>query len=304
MAPVLSDHSFRLRDGILDEDSRMGKIYRIDTRKKVARIPNMADQRAAKRAFKLWDQCTENSWDRRRWDNPSKTQNDEPHILGQLNLLFDILDTYSLRVGFPFPLWRRGGGESAFEEQPPNAIHEQSDDVRVTEESSPRPVSCISIASESHEGSPSDQEEARRNRDVIKARPILLTDDEDSGDEKQAEDRARQHAMGVTTGQVSKKLNSSPVKDGGLTGRRSRELNRLSAWSWDAKLDDHPPNESIYGPATGKRPRRETAPDKMIQFDEKVESQGDAKKPESSDEEDVPLLYRMGVIPESQETVE
>jgi predicted RNA-binding protein len=108
IAPAVSDHTFRLRDGMLDEDSRMGKIYRMDTRKKVVQIPNMADQRAAKRAFKLWDQCTENSWDRRRWDNPSKTQNDEPHILGQLNLLFDILDKYDLRIGFPFPLWRRG----------------------------------------------------------------------------------------------------------------------------------------------------------------------------------------------------
>eukprot|EP00889_Picochlorum_renovo_P007433 jgi/Picre1/34463/NNA_001931.t1 len=161
IAPAVSDHTFRLRDGMLDEDSRMGKIYRMDTRKKVVQIPNMADQRAAKRAFKLWDQCTENSWDRRRWDNPSKTQNDEPHILGQLNLLFDILDKYDLRIGFPFPLWRRGRGESAFEEPPPSETQRQSN---LREEKSPRSVSCISIASESREGSLNDQEEAGKKR--------------------------------------------------------------------------------------------------------------------------------------------
>ncbi|KAI8107929.1 hypothetical protein M9435_002956 [Picochlorum sp. BPE23] len=302
IAPAVSDHTFRLRDGMLDEDSRMGKIYRMDTRKKVVQIPNMADQRAAKRAFKLWDQCTENSWDRRRWDNPSKTQNDEPHILGQLNLLFDILDKYDLRIGFPFPLWRRGLGESAFEEPPPSETQRQSN---LREEKSPRSVSCISIASESREESLNDQEEAGRNRAVSKVRPILLTDDDDgSGDEMQKEGVEERRAIDDPKGHGEKPSHSSPGKDKGREARRTRELNRLSAWSWDAKLDDHPPNESIYGPATGKRQRRQAVPDEMIQFNETEESQERAKKPESSDEEDVPLLYRMGVIPESQETVD
>ena len=304
IAPVVSDHTFRLRDGMLDEDSKMGKIYRMDTRKKILQIPDMTDQRAAKRAYKLWDQCTENSWDRRRWDNPSKTQNDEPHILGQLNLLFDILDKHNLGIGFPFPLWRRGRGESAFEEPPPSAAHKQSN---VSEESSPRSVSCISIASESREESLNDQEETRPNRAVSKVRPILLTDDDDddgSGDEMQKEGVEERRTMDDQKVHEEKPSKSSPGKDKGREARRSRELNRLSAWSWDAKLDDHPPNESIYGPASGKRQRRQAVPCEMIRLNETEESQERTKKPESSDEEDVPLLYRMGVIPESQETVD
>lgn len=38
------------------------------------------------------------AWDRRRWINPHKDQNDEPHMLGQLNLLFDLLEKHGLEA--------------------------------------------------------------------------------------------------------------------------------------------------------------------------------------------------------------
>lgn len=34
-ASGISEKTFRLRDGILDEDSRMGKVFRMDARKKI-----------------------------------------------------------------------------------------------------------------------------------------------------------------------------------------------------------------------------------------------------------------------------
>lgn len=112
--PTIDQINFKMRDGALDEDSKMGRIYRATAKKNIAAISDQKKKVAAKRAFSLWDQCTENSWDRRRWTNPSKTQNDEPHILGQLNLMFDILHEEGRDIGFPFPLWRRGRGKNAF----------------------------------------------------------------------------------------------------------------------------------------------------------------------------------------------
>ena len=106
-------NNFKMRDGALDEDSRLGRIFRATAKKNIASLPKKK-QKAARRAFGLWDQCTENSWDRRRWTNPSRTQNDSPEILGQLNLLFDILHEEGLEFGFPFPMWRRGKGARAF----------------------------------------------------------------------------------------------------------------------------------------------------------------------------------------------
>ncbi len=113
--PTIDQLNFKMRDGALDVDSKLGRIYRATAKKNIASISDQKKKTAAKRAFSLWDQCTENSWDRRRWTNPSKTQNDEPHILGQLNLMFDILHEEGLDIGgFPFPLWRRGKGKDAF----------------------------------------------------------------------------------------------------------------------------------------------------------------------------------------------
>lgn len=112
--PTIDQINFKMRDGALDEDSKLGRIYRATAKRNIASIADNKKKLAAKRAFSLWDQCTENSWDRRRWTNPSKTQNDEPHILGQLNLMFDILHAEGLDIGFPFPLWRPGKGANAF----------------------------------------------------------------------------------------------------------------------------------------------------------------------------------------------
>ncbi len=125
--PTHDQINFKIRDGALDEDSRMGRVYRATAKKNIASLPEKK-RKAARRAFGLWDQCTENSWDRRRWTNPSRTQFDSPEILGQLNLLFDILHEEALDIGFPFPLWRPGQGARAFlpeeEEEEAEAVEE------------------------------------------------------------------------------------------------------------------------------------------------------------------------------------
>jgi len=125
--PTHDQINFKIRDGALDEDSRMGRVYRATAKKNIASLSEKK-RKVARRAFGLWDQCTENSWDRRRWTNPSRTQFDSPEILGQLNLLFDILHEEALDIGFPFPLWRRGQGARAFlpdeEEEAAEAVEE------------------------------------------------------------------------------------------------------------------------------------------------------------------------------------
>lgn len=67
-------------------------------------------------AFRIWDKVAINAWDQRRWENPSKDQDDAPHLLGQLNLLYDLLDKYGLlhELKFPFPKWIRGGSSTVF----------------------------------------------------------------------------------------------------------------------------------------------------------------------------------------------
>ena len=144
--PTMDQINFKMRDGALDEDSKLGRIYRATAKNNIASISDQKKKMAAKRAFSLWDQCTENSWDRRRWTNPSKTQNDEPHILGQLNLMFDILHDEGLDIGFPFPLWRRGKGKNAFlPDEETEVVREEKQKARrspgaeATEPSSARP---------------------------------------------------------------------------------------------------------------------------------------------------------------------
>jgi hypothetical protein len=80
------------------------------------RIPSSPDRKIAKKAFRLWDQFAANAWDRHRWDRPSRTQNDKD-VLGQLNLLYDLLEKHEMLVQleFPFPQRVRGGGAMAFD---------------------------------------------------------------------------------------------------------------------------------------------------------------------------------------------
>ena len=74
--PTHDQINVKIRDGALDEDSRMGRVYRATAKKNIASLPEKK-RKAARRAFGLWDQCTENSWDRRRWTQP------QPHTVRQ-----------------------------------------------------------------------------------------------------------------------------------------------------------------------------------------------------------------------------
>ena len=295
-----TQEKFRLRDGMLDEDSRLGRLYRSDARKNILRIPNGAHQKAARRAFKLWDQCTENSWDRRRWDNPSKTQNDEPHILGQLNLLFDILDRYKLGIGFPFPLWKKGQGEHAFDvqENPSQEIRQRESPVLA------RPHAIVETE---------PQEDVANAGRPGKNRAFVLSSDED-------EENVTSQKGTSSPNNSSSHDNSEEVKGLASHDRKAklRELNRLSAWAWDSRVEDHPPNEEVYGPARGKRQRKQLHGDMASLFESHEEDTlideraKVAASMEWQSDDDLPLfpakhtdLTTLGdIIPDSQDSDE
>lgn len=304
-APRVHDpvEKFKLRDGILDEDSRLGKMYRADARKNILKIPKVEHQRAAKRAFKLWDQCTENSWDRRRWDNPSKTQNDEPHILGQLNLLFDLLDMYKLGIGFPFPLWRKGQGEHAFEiavdknhaEAAKDTTNHKHQRRQTSTHNARKPVELEPVSfKDDHAG----------HERIGKGRAFILSSDEDE-----------ENSVDPNEGEKQVNLRNEH-------NRKVRELNRLSAWAWDSRVKDHPPNKEVYGPINGKRQRKQVHGDVTSFFeshpDEKEISVAEQQKVASewSSDDDLPLfgdkILGLGgkdtngtaIIPDSQDSEE
>lgn len=292
-------HQFRLRDGTLDEDSKLGRVYRSDARKNILRIPNKTHQKAAKRAFKLWDQCTENSWDRRRWDNPSKTQNDEPHILGQLNLLFDILDRYKLGIGFPFPLWKKGHGEHAFEAPKYDSESPKSDPRREK-----KVLKTSSIPESIPERTDSHEESMEGGGRPGKSRAFVLSsEEEEEGVPSEIDESCSEEEMSQAAREHSKKI---------------RELNRLSAWAWDSRVESHPPNKEVYGPTRGKRQRKQLhgnvaslLESQMDEFDasiDQVEPAIDEKKvPDWSSDDDIPLFVGKDtkapmecIIPDSQ----
>ncbi len=106
---------FKLRDGALDGDSVAGARFRRAARAAAAAIADERDRARARGAYRIWEACAVNAWDRRRWAHPAHDQHDEPHVLGQLNLLLDLLERHGAPLGFPFPGRRPGGGAAAFE---------------------------------------------------------------------------------------------------------------------------------------------------------------------------------------------
>jgi hypothetical protein len=106
---------FKLRDGALDGDSVAGARFRRAARAAAAAIADERDRARARSAYRIWEACAVNAWDRRRWAHPAHDQHDEPHVLGQLNLLLDLLERHGAPLGFPFPGRRPGGGAAAFE---------------------------------------------------------------------------------------------------------------------------------------------------------------------------------------------
>ena len=113
----------------MDEDSRMGKIYRLEAKSLYKKIPDPRDRKAAKDAFELWDDCAENAWDRHRWDRPSRTQNDGEGLLEQLTKLFDLAHKYGVKLGFPFPKYRPRAAANVIKE-PQQAQQEQKQEQR------------------------------------------------------------------------------------------------------------------------------------------------------------------------------
>jgi hypothetical protein len=384
------EQRFKIRDGEMDVDSKLGRIYRADAKSFFKSIPDKADQKAAKAAFNLWDSCAENAWDRHRWDRPSKTQNDEPHVLGQLNKLFDLAKKYKHDLGFPFPKWVPGGGTEAFTKPlaapPPSLAVVQK--VAATTTSIPvsappkpkvnKPNKSLpprnrmvddggrgkesdreesdggddfmvpdGPVSDSSSGSGSEDEEDQKEVDVIdlvgsgkknenpfmlpesqspvrqtaaqKNRALIDSDDDDDDEDLEPSDAANN--------------NNTTTASGGGGGRgkefsaAAREIARLSAWNWDSRKEEHPPNEAVYGLADGKRSRRqrftasqivgaldgseeqlqhERKPRRRSVAPEEEERQPAAYDESSSSDDDVPLAaqfsrYRTITTPESNE---
>jgi hypothetical protein len=344
------EQRFKIRDGEMDVDSKLGRIYRADAKTFFKSIPDKADQKAAKAAFNLWDSCAENAWDRHRWDRPSKTQNDEPHVLGQLNKLFDLAKKYNHDLGFPFPKWVPGGGTEAFQaikraavptaavqqqqqeqQQPPQKLkttaakpttrpaEEKSTKERIGTRSLPL-LPRNRMLDDGGRGKHSDEEESDGNDEnggfVVPDGPVddSESEEEEEEEEAQEEDREVQVIDLVGTGNnggsgSNKKSNpfmlpesQSPVHPGAGARQKNvnnsnnrvliadsdddddedkdfeampgiganetfshkdasaaavREIARLSAWNWDSRKEEHPPNAAVYGLADGKRSRRQ-----------------------------------------------
>jgi len=344
------EQRFKIRDGEMDVDSKLGRKYRADAKTFFKSIPDKADQKAARAAFNIWDSCAENAWDRHRWDRPSKTQNDEPHVLGQLNKLFDLAKKYNFDLGFPFPKWVPGGGTEAFQviksaRVPTAAVRTNPATAAVQQEpqkiktTKPSPLSDRETSKErvghrflpslprnrmvddGGRGTQSDEEqsddddndggfvvpdgpisdsekeeddgedEADREVEVIdlvgtvngggsgiekKKNPfllpesqspvhpgagarqnnknnsnrVLLTDSDDDADE----DKDFEDGPGTGTKNTS---GHKVVSTSGAAAAAAREIARLSAWNWDSRKEEHPPNAAVYGLADGKRSRRQ-----------------------------------------------
>ena len=69
----------------------------------------------------------------------------------------------------------------------------------------------------------------------------------DSDDDDDFEDGNNNKATGSGSGGGGRKDSSAAA----------REIARLSAWNWDSRKEEHPPNEAVYGLADGKRSRRQ-----------------------------------------------
>ncbi|KAH7617569.1 putative Cell division cycle-associated 7-like protein [Nannochloris sp. 'desiccata'] len=348
------EQRFKIRDGEMDVDSKLGRIYRADAKTFVKSIPDKADQKAAKAAFNLWDSCAENAWDRHRWDRPSKTQNDEPHVLGQLNKLFDLAKKYHHDLGFPFPKWVPGGGTEAFQvlkraTVPTAAVSTMPDPVPVRqqtqklktaatkpaprpagetrkERAGPRSLSLLPrnrMVDDGGRGKQSDEEESDDSDDDNDNGGFMVPDGpvSDSESEEQVEEEREVEVIdlvetgnGAVVKSGSKKKNNpfmlpesqSPVHPGAgarqniiinnnnnnrvlipdsdddedddnafenvpgsgannssghndntSSAAAAREIARLSAWNWDSRKEEHPPNAAVYGLADGKRLRRQ-----------------------------------------------
>jgi hypothetical protein len=327
------EQRFKIRDGEMDVDSKLGRIYRADAKTFYKNIPDKADQKMAKAAFNLWDSCAENAWDRHRWDRPSKTQNDEPHVLGQLNKLFDLAKKYKKDLGFPFPKWVPGGGTEAFtaaRKAPVVPAIASNTNAAVVIKPKPKAKQPSSGPGESSKaavhvplrnrmvddgghGKESDKEESDDDGDDFMVPDGPLSGKSDSEEEQEEKDVEVTDLVGGSGSGSKKKVNpfllpesQSPIRPCGAaeSGPRqfnnnraliadsddddeeeqqqedytnnqksiidfrsrinaptssaaAREIARLSAWNWDSRKEEHPPNADVYGLADGKRSRRQ-----------------------------------------------
>lgn len=262
------------------------------------------DRRKALIALKNWDTIAINAWDQHRWENPSKDQDDAPHVLGQLNLLYDLLHKHKLlqELRFPFPKWIPGGGSMAFDKKTYNSETKRIESGHSGEKENPRNLGniygnevgnreisesdldedlqhvsistktrrygqIISDESEDDESNPGsiESEQLPSSETNIDNDGKSLCDFESpsiidkninhqnpvSGDEKP--DAQRYEASSLEP--VTSKENCIHPKG---TLRQNRELQRLSAWSWDSRINDYPANQDFYAAAqSGPRSRRQ-----------------------------------------------
>jgi len=181
-------------------------------------IPSRQDKKRARNAFRLWDECAQNPWDRKRWDNPSKTQNDEPHLLGQLSLLYDILEKYKMCLGFPFPL-RQNSDPKDFSESKSNGY------------STPLSDKSSKQLSLSHGKHHSEEINENSTQEYAIREP---------GHGTGKKPRLAMILSSDSSGQSDEELDERMMVSGKIS-KGERELRRLTAWAWDSRLEDHPP---------------------------------------------------------------
>jgi len=84
-----------------------------------------------------------------------------------------------------------------------------------------------------------------------------IDSDEEEEEEEEGGKSSKDGSDKVCEGQTLQNLEGHGVAPSSIAQtRRARELARLSAWGWDSRIEDHPPNQNVYGPAEGKRERK------------------------------------------------
>ena len=257
-------------------------------------IPRAEDRVAAVRAFRNWSRGI-NAWDRRRWVNPSRDQHDNPSQLNALNLLLDLFAKYGKRFDFPFPAYVPGAGATAFEDpdavRPTVSLVPATRSSRPKAGGAARPAAHAPVRRPSKflqdggRGHGSDGEEEADPE----MEGFLCPDSEDTSQregESGSESGSDVGADGIDAGGGTQEApalvgqrrrrdvlasSSEDEDEGGRRGpegqglstsdpkvaaRQARQLAMLSAWNWDKHVQEHPPNQAVYGQVQGKRQRR------------------------------------------------
>jgi hypothetical protein len=130
VAAVMDDDEF-------DDDDKAGRAFKMRAKELCdkIRMVNIGDGKLADNCYKVWNRFALNAWDRRRWINPSRDQNDLPETVNKLCLMLDLFREYgyaffpgnfrpppSYRAGVVLGEYRKNNQEEVEEEREREAV--------------------------------------------------------------------------------------------------------------------------------------------------------------------------------------